>query len=100
MERTLHIESAHTEPIATHDVRGGGGLRLHVREWGDPQGPPIVFVHGWSQSQMCWSRQVAGPLGEDFRLVTFDLRGHGMSEQPLDARSTSTRDSGPVTSTR
>ena len=38
------------EPIATHEVRGGGGLRLHVREWGDPQGPPIVFVHGWSQS--------------------------------------------------
>ena len=73
------------EPIATHDVRGGGGLRLHVREWGNPQGPPIVFVHGWSQSQLCWSRQIAGPLAEDFRLVTFDLRGHGMSEKPLDA---------------
>ena len=61
------------------------GLRLHVREWGDPEGPPIVFVHGWSQSQLCWSRQIAGPLADDFRLVTFDLRGHGMSEQPLDA---------------
>ena len=73
------------EPIATHEVRGGGGLRLHVREWGDREGPPIVFVHGWSQSQLCWSRQIAGPLAEDFRLVTFDLRGHGMSEKPLDA---------------
>ncbi|WCB94940.1 AB hydrolase superfamily protein YdjP [Baekduia alba] len=66
-------------------VRGGGGLELDVREWGDPQGPPIVFVHGWSQSQLCWSRQVAGPLAEDFRLVTFDLRGHGMSAQPVGA---------------
>ena len=73
------------EPIATHDVRGGGGLRLHVQEWGDPNGPPILFVHGWSQSQLCWSRQTAGPLAQDFRLVTFDLRGHGMSEKPLDA---------------
>ena len=86
MQRTLSIDGTQVaEPIATHEVRGGGGLRLHVREWGNPQGPPIVFVHGWSQSQLCWSRQIAGPLAEDFRLVTFDLRGHGMSEQPLDA---------------
>jgi pimeloyl-ACP methyl ester carboxylesterase len=33
---------------------------------------------------MCWSRQTSGPLADDFRLVTFDLRGHGMSEKPLD----------------
>jgi non-heme chloroperoxidase len=32
-----------------HDVRGGGGLRLHVREWGRPDGPPILFIHGWSR---------------------------------------------------
>ena len=44
-----------------------------------------MLVHGWSQSQLCWSRQTAGPLADDFRLVTFDLRGHGMSEKPLDA---------------
>ena len=75
------------EPLSAHEVRGGDGLRLHVREWGDPQGPPIVLVHGWSQSQLCWSRQVAGALAEDFRLVTFDLRGHGMSEKPLDAEA-------------
>jgi non-heme chloroperoxidase len=84
MERTLSIDGAQDEPIATHDVRGGGGLRLHVQEWGDPNGPPILFVHGWSQSQLCWSRQTAGLLAQDFRLVTFDLRGHGMSEKPLD----------------
>ena len=84
MDGTLSIDGAQDEPIATHDVRGGGGLRLHVQEWGDPNGPPILFVHGWSQSQLCWSRQTAGLLARDFRLVTFDLRGHGMSEKPLD----------------
>ena len=49
-------------------------------------GPPIVFVHGWSQSQLCWcaaGRAARSP--SDFRIVTFDLRGHGMSEKPLDA---------------
>jgi pimeloyl-ACP methyl ester carboxylesterase len=86
MQRTLDADATQPgEPLATHEVRGGGGLRLHVREWGSRQGPPIVFVHGWSQSQLCWSRQIAGPLSADFRLVTFDLRGHGMSEQPRDA---------------
>jgi non-heme chloroperoxidase len=73
------------EPVATHEVVGGGGLRLNVREWGNRDGAPILLIHGWSQSQLCWSRQVSGPLAESFRLVTFDNRGHGMSEKPLDA---------------
>lgn len=73
------------EPLAAREVRGGGGLRLHVREWGDPQGPPVLLIHGWSQSQLCWGRQVAGGLAEDFHLVTFDCRGHGMSEKPTGA---------------
>jgi non-heme chloroperoxidase len=86
VQRTLSVEPTQVdELIATREVRGGGGLRLHVREWGDSQGPPIMFVHGWSQSQLCWSRQTAGALAKDFRIVTFDLRGHGMSEKPLDA---------------
>jgi non-heme chloroperoxidase len=85
MERTLRIDGARvSEPVATHEVRGGGGLGLHAREWGDPLGPPIVFIHGWSQSQLCWARQTEGPLADEFRIVTFDLRGHGMSEKPLD----------------
>jgi non-heme chloroperoxidase len=86
MDTTLSIDATQRDELrATHEVRGGGGLRLHVREWGDPHGPPIVFVHGWSQCQLCWSRQIAGALAKDFRIVTFDLRGHGASEKPLDA---------------
>ena len=72
------------EPIAVHDVRGGGGLRLHVREWGNRDDPSLLFIHGWSQSQLCWARQTSGPLAQRFHLVTFDNRGHGMSEKPLD----------------
>jgi non-heme chloroperoxidase len=72
-------------PIAAHDIKGAGGLRLHVREWGNLQGPPILLVHGWSQSQLCWTRQLASPLAEEFHIVTFDNRGHGMSEKPLAA---------------
>jgi non-heme chloroperoxidase len=75
-----------TAPMKTHTVPGGGGLRLHVREWGNPDGPPIVFIHGWSQSHLCWHKQVESPLRDEFRLVAFDLRGHGMSEAPLQSQ--------------
>jgi pimeloyl-ACP methyl ester carboxylesterase len=67
------------EPIATHAVTCSDGTRLHVREWGSPDGQDVVFVHGWSQCDLCWAHQVRGSLAERFRLVTFDLRGHGRS---------------------
>jgi pimeloyl-ACP methyl ester carboxylesterase len=67
-----------------HTVRGGGGLRLHVREWGKPDGPPILFIHGLSQNHLCWARQYQSALANEFRLVAYDLRGHGMSEAPLE----------------
>jgi|SRR4051794_13342310 len=66
-----------------HTVTGGDGLKLHVREWGRPDGPPILFLHGWSQNHLCWSKQYESALAAEFRLVACDLRGHGMSEAPL-----------------
>lgn len=70
--------------MSTHGIRGGGGLRLHVREWGKADGPAILFVHGWSQNHLCWVKQYESALADEFRLVAFDLRGHGMSEAPLE----------------
>jgi non-heme chloroperoxidase len=66
-----------------HEVQGGGGLRLHVREWGRADGPPILLIHGWSQNHLCWAKQYESALADEFRLVAYDLRGHGMSEAPL-----------------
>ena len=73
-----------------HRVTGGGGVQLHVVEAGNPQGRPIVFIHGASQSCLQWSRQLGSSLAEDHRLVIFDLRGHGRSEKPRDAYDDST----------
>ena len=71
-----------TGRMQTHTVAGGGGLQLHVREWGKADGPPILFIHGWSQNHLCWDKQYESALRDEFRLVAFDLRGHGMSQAP------------------
>ena len=65
-----------------HTVEGGGGVRLHVVETGTPSGRPILFIHGFSQCWLAWSRQLNSELAEEYRLVALDMRGHGLSEEP------------------
>jgi hypothetical protein len=36
------------EQMKIHSVVGGGGVKLHVREWGKVGAPPVLFIHGWS----------------------------------------------------
>ena len=79
-----HREQTSAGRMKVHTVEGGGGLRLHVREWGKPAGPPILFIHGWSQNHLCWAKQYDSSLADEFRLVAYDLRGHGMSHAPLE----------------
>ena len=68
-----------------NSIQGGGGIRLHVREWGNASAPSILFIHGWSQNHLCWSKQYESELATSYRLVALDLRGHGMSEAPHQA---------------
>jgi non-heme chloroperoxidase len=84
MTTVVQPEQTPAERMKVHTVEGGGGLRLHVREWGKPDGPPILFIHGWSQNHLCWAKQYESALAGEFRLVACDLRGHGMSEAPLE----------------
>ena len=41
-----------------------------------------MLIHGWSQNHLCWDKQYESALRDEFRLVAYDLRGHGMSEAP------------------
>src|SRR5437016_8688876 len=65
-------------------VKTPDGLDISVREWGDPQGWPILFVHGLAQSHLSFVPQFASNLAARHRLVAYDLRGHGESSKPLD----------------
>jgi non-heme chloroperoxidase len=66
-------------------VKTPDGLTISAQEWGNPTGPEILFIHGFSQSHLSWMRQVESELAKEFRIVTYDLRGHGNSDKPLDA---------------
>ncbi len=58
-----------------------GGLHVHYRDQGNRDGPPIVMIHGFSASLDAWEPWVAR-LGGEYRIVTLDLPGHGLTRAP------------------
>jgi pimeloyl-ACP methyl ester carboxylesterase len=70
------------QPIA---VSTPDGLTIAAGEWGNPSGPAIVFIHGFSQCSLSWERQLNDDgLAGEFRMIAYDLRGHGGSDKPAD----------------
>lgn len=51
-------------------------LKVQSHHAGDP---PIVLIHGFPYSRAMWADQVK-ELGEEFQILTYDLRGHGESQ--------------------
>ncbi len=57
------------------------GCRIRYETVGE--GPPVVLVHGFSDSLADWREAgYADALGADFRLVMLDCLGHGGSDKP------------------
>jgi lipase len=54
-------------------------VTLHVHEWGDPGGPPLVCLHGITAHGARFRRLAEERLSR-LRVVAPDLRGHGRSE--------------------
>lgn len=59
-------------------------LTLAAYEGGTPTGPPLLFVHGNSMAAATFQRQFAAPELQRFRLIAFDLPGHGHSPDAPD----------------
>jgi NAD(P)-dependent dehydrogenase (short-subunit alcohol dehydrogenase family)/pimeloyl-ACP methyl ester carboxylesterase len=57
------------------------GIRIAVYEEGNPEGSPLVLVHGWPDSHVLWDG-VVPLLAERFRIIRYDNRGVGKSSVP------------------
>jgi pimeloyl-ACP methyl ester carboxylesterase len=62
----------------TQDDFTAGGVRLHYYRTGHGDKRPLVLVHGFSDSGLCWSR-TAHDLEADYDVIMPDMRGHGLS---------------------
>ncbi len=60
------------------------GISIHYEEHG--AGEPLILAHGHSTSLEMWEHQVE-PFSAKYRLVIYDMRGHGRSEAPEDLAS-------------
>ena len=56
------------------------GLRIHYQQVGD--GPDLVLVHGLTGNLAVWHLKIVPILWDRFRVLTYDLRGHGHSDIP------------------
>lgn len=54
-------------------------LRLHFVDWGNPEAPPLLLVHGGRDHCRNWDA-VAQVLCKDWHVIAPDLRGHGDSQ--------------------
>ena len=57
------------------------GTHIFYKDWGTKEAQPIVFHHGWPLSADDWDNQLMFFLGEGYRVVAHDRRGHGRSTQ-------------------
>jgi esterase len=59
------------------------GLRFHFTEWGDPDAPPVLLLHGGNQSGHSWDL-VSLHLSDRYHVYALDQRGHGDTEWSRD----------------
>ena len=57
------------------------GTDIFYKDWGPKDAQPIVFHHGWPLSADDWDNQLMFFLGQGYRVVAHDRRGHGRSTQ-------------------
>ena len=55
--------------------------RIYFKDWGPRDARPLVFHHGWPLTADDWDAQMMFFLGEGYRVIAHDRRGHGRSTQ-------------------
>lgn len=67
------INASRSEFVVIHN------RRYHLRRWGDPQAPLLIFLHGWMD--FSGSHQfIVDELKQEWNIVAPDWAGYGLSE--------------------
>src|SRR5215813_9531094 len=61
-------------------ITAADGTELFVKDWG--RGRPLLFVHSWAVNNDVWQYQHAHFADAGYRVIAYDRRGHGRSDQP------------------
>jgi non-heme chloroperoxidase len=62
-------------------IKTDDGTEIFYKDWGPRAATPIVFHHGWPLSADDWDNQMMFFLGQGYRVIAHDRRGHGRSTQ-------------------
>ena len=64
-------------------VTAPDGLTINYEQWGDPDSPAVVLLHGFTSDLRMWAGQVEA-FAAYYRVIAPDLRGHGRTDAPED----------------
>jgi peroxiredoxin len=59
---------------------GVEGIRIVGDRRGDPEAPPVLFLHGGGQTRHSWGGTAAAVAEKGWQAITLDARGHGESD--------------------
>lgn len=80
--RTIEIPAALEVEGVEHLSFPLDGYDVHVAAAGDPDGSPVVLVHGWPQHWWAWRELIPALVSAGRRVYAPDLRGFGWSGTP------------------
>ena len=61
-------------------IQVNDAVKIAYVEWGDPDGEPVILIHGYSDTSRAYS--TIAPYLTSKRYLAVDLRGHGDSSEP------------------
>ena len=74
----MHVSQLSTRPMQEHFLQVKG-LELCLCEWGEPEDPTVMILHGWLDQAASWSEFAEGLVAHGYHVLALDHRGHGRS---------------------
>jgi non-heme chloroperoxidase len=63
-------------------IEAQDGTEIYVKDWGHEEGRPVILIHGWPLSADSWDPVALALAEAGYRVIAYDRRGFGRSEQP------------------